>query len=832
MLPEFPTARARFHERLRGYSLLLAAIVVGLLLALASSVYLLWSRDMQARAELARGLAGAAVALLDRGNERIARSLRGLEERLSRADPYRLADGGSLQEALDRVRQLGPLLVSVGLADADGRVIASAVTAGRTPDGSLLDPAVLAAHRAAPQGGALIGGPVQRDGTWVATLSRAVRTPDGGIAGVVYATIDAGGMVEALRPMDLRGRGRLVVMSERFTVLAHHDAQAIGRDLSAGAIAERVRAGERSGVVRIPAGDGTRLAAGFSVSPTHGVVVVFELPTPSFVGAWRDGNMPILAVIAAPIIGGILLLIILVVRLRRDAEQAERLRESTEVALRDSLESLGEGFVLWDQDDRLVLWNRRYPDLLPHLRDLLRKGMHLSEIRAESARRAFPHMSEAEIEAWLEERKRRRAQRGVPFDLNFAGDRTIEVVEHTTSTGGRVIIYRDVTIERRASRELAASESRFRDGIESIADGFILWGPDDRIVMWNRRIEELLPYARAVLRPRLGFEEYIRETVALNHASWTEAQRQQRIAERVAQHHDRNRTSEFETSDGRTIEVRESATSNGGCVSLFRDVTQQKSLLARLTAGESELQRALDVERELNAQQRRFVSMASHEFRTPLAIIDGAAQRLAALLAVADADIHRRLVRIRGAVSRMTEIIERTLATARLDDGRLEFAPAECSLARVLREVCDRQRSISPRHEIALDLDDAALTIEADARMLDQVFTNLLSNAVKYSGAAPRIEVAVEEQTDHVVVSVTDHGIGIPPDEVDRLFTRYFRASTALSIPGTGIGLHLVKELVTMHGGTVMVRSELRRGSTFIVRIPRRPVLPASRTAA
>ncbi|MBM3524080.1 MAG: hypothetical protein FJX57_14090 [Alphaproteobacteria bacterium] len=700
------------------------------------------------------------------------------------------------------------------------------------PESTLPDPDMVRAHRGPVSDAFRIGGPFDRDGVPTLTLSRAVRGADGGLAGVLYATVDATAMVDTLRPALLKDRGRLIVMSDRFIVLAHDETSRVGSDLSADPVAERIRAGEDAGAVRTMLPDGGGLVSGFAVSRRQGLAVLFQTPSPSFAAAWSRVGGPVPAAIAILIVGGIALMVVLIVRLRRDAEHADRLRESSEIALRDSLESIGEGFVLWDQDERLVLWNRRCPELLPHLRGFLRKGMSLRKFRVESVQRAFPHLDEAGIQAWLEERARRRLQPGVPFDLKLAGDHTVEVIDRPTPDGGRVVIYRDVTAERRVARELSASEARFRDGIESIADGFLLWGPDDCVAMWNRRFEELLPYIQGVLRIGLSFEDYIREAVARNHATWTETQRRQRIAERVAQHRDRNRTSEFITGDGRTIEVRESATSNGGCVSLFRDVTAQKNLLARLTAGEIELQRALDAERELNAQQRRFVSMASHEFRTPLAIVDSTAQRLAARLAAADTDGHRRLTTIRGAVSRMIEIIDRTLSTARLDDGRLEFQPAACSLAHVLRDVCERQRSISPRFEIVLDVCDASLEVHGDARMLDQVFTNLLSNAVKYSGASTRIEIAAEETSDHVAVSITDHGIGVPPDELDRLFTRFFRARSGLSIPGTGLGLHLVKELVTLHGGMVDVRSELRHGSTFVVRLPRRPSSDESRAVA
>ena len=119
-------------------------------------------------------------------------------------------------------------------------------------------------------------------------------------------------------------------------------------------------------------------------------------------------------------------------------------------------------------------------------------------------------------------------------------------------------------------------------------------------------------------------------------------------------------------------------------------------------------------------------------------------------------------------------------------------------------------------------------------RLLDQIFANLLSNAIKYSGTSRRIDVSVTGNALEAEVRVRDYGIGVPADEVGRLFTRFFRASTAKGLPGTGIGLNLVKELVSLHGGDVRVESAAGEGSCFIVTLPTRarPAAAASGNAA
>lgn len=248
----------------------------------------------------------------------------------------------------------------------------------------------------------------------------------------------------------------------------------------------------------------------------------------------------------------------------------------------------------------------------------------------------------------------------------------------------------------------------------------------------------------------------------------------------------------------------------------------------------AQLETALQKEKEYSALQRKFVSMASHEFRTPLAIIDGAAQRLERRIgSIEPADLEKRISRIRGAVRRMLDLIEGTLSTSRLDEGRVRMNPGAVDLHALVKTVCERQSELSDDLRIGFALQDLPDTIEGDAGLLDQVFTNLISNAVKYAPTAPEIGVSGTQEPDgFVTVSVTDNGVGIPPEDIPHLFDRFFRASTSEGISGTGIGLNLATELVAMHGGTIAVESDVGVGTTFTVRLPERQADPSRSAVA
>lgn len=264
-----------------------------------------------------------------------------------------------------------------------------------------------------------------------------------------------------------------------------------------------------------------------------------------------------------------------------------------------------------------------------------------------------------------------------------------------------------------------------------------------------------------------------------------------------------------------------------GLLGVARDITLRKKAEAlrlrtmELEESSRELSRALDRERKVNALQRQFVSMASHEFRTPLTIIDGAAQRLARRKGEYSTDfIAEKSQQIRQAVSRMVELMESILSFEKLEVGAIQVNLSECRLDEIVLGCCAQQRGLSKNFNIIVDVEALPRTIMADGSALAQVFTNLLSNAVKYSANSRTIEVRGWSDGDYARVSVRDYGLGIDADDLPHMFERYFRARTSTGIAGTGIGLNLVKMIVDLHGGTVEIESKKGQGSTFTVSLP------------
>ncbi len=276
-----------------------------------------------------------------------------------------------------------------------------------------------------------------------------------------------------------------------------------------------------------------------------------------------------------------------------------------------------------------------------------------------------------------------------------------------------------------------------------------------------------------------------------------------------------------------------------GYIVVHRDISERKTLELALISNRDELaarveertqtimnqslelEKALASERELNRMQTEFVSMASHEFRTPLTIIDGVARRLDKRAdKFTPDDVREKAQTLRATVKRMTMLVERTLDASRLSSGRIKLTPETFKLRELINEVCARQREVASDHKIDVDVNNYPEELFGDARLMDNVFTNVISNAVKYSGENKYVSVQGTTEGNYAVLRVRDSGIGIPKDELPKIFQRFFRASTSTGIPGTGIGLNLVKSLVDMHYGKVELDSVEGEWTEFTIRLP------------
>jgi PAS domain S-box-containing protein len=234
---------------------------------------------------------------------------------------------------------------------------------------------------------------------------------------------------------------------------------------------------------------------------------------------------------------------------------------------------------------------------------------------------------------------------------------------------------------------------------------------------------------------------------------------------------------------------------------------------------------ALIIVRDITEQARLdqmksdFINRASHELRTPLT----SAMLMAELLQHGGSEEERveYLDALMRELNRQKELIDQLLLAGRLESGRMKIDAVPMDLMPVLREATRAVKVMGDRRKISvkLEADYKAINILGDVGGLSQVFINLINNAVKFSPEGKTVEVAVVKGEREAIVSITDHGLGIPPDALPHLFERFYRAKnvTVAEIPGSGVGLYIVKSIVDELGGRIEVKSELNRGTTFIV---------------
>lgn len=255
---------------------------------------------------------------------------------------------------------------------------------------------------------------------------------------------------------------------------------------------------------------------------------------------------------------------------------------------------------------------------------------------------------------------------------------------------------------------------------------------------------------------------------------------------------------------------------------LKREVQERQAVENTLRENEQEIRKALEREKELSELKSRFVSMASHEFRTPLSTILSSADLIEAYKREEQQEKRERHTnRIKAAVVNLTNILNDFLSLSRLEEGKIEVNSVHINLREFCNETFDEinvllkaGQSIIRKEE--MDYEDIVL----DAKLLKNILFNLLSNAIKYSEPGKPIYCTMEVLDNQLKIKIMDQGIGIPEEEQQHLFSPFFRAHNVENIQGTGLGLNIVQRYVDLLQGTISFESKLGKGTTFYVNIP------------
>lgn len=276
----------------------------------------------------------------------------------------------------------------------------------------------------------------------------------------------------------------------------------------------------------------------------------------------------------------------------------------------------------------------------------------------------------------------------------------------------------------------------------------------------------------------------------------------------------RTKSGEYRNIEWHSVEV------NNLIYAAARDVTERVEF-------EKSLTESIEKEKELNELKSRFVSMASHEFRTPLASVMMSCETLISYWKRLDGEqIEAKLLNIKEQVKHLGGIVNNVMQVTKIQEGKIAFNPIEIDFVQLSRKIVTDFNSVSNlKNSITYKSDFETIPMTLDRSLMVQVLHNLISNAIKYSQPDPIIDIELKSDEVNIILSINDNGIGIPESDKNHLFEPFFRAGNVKNIEGNGLGLSIVKESIELHGGKISFYSNQNKGSEFKVYLPKTLIL-------
>lgn len=517
----------------------------------------------------------------------------------------------------------------------------------------------------------------------------------------------------------------------------------------------------------------------------------------------------------------------------RDAADSARQR------LNDAIESINEGFAIFDAEDRLVLCNQTYRSLWPEVADLIVPGVRFEELADLIGQSGAPLGALVAPERWISERVANHQIANGGHVIALSDGRWIQVNEHRTSDGGVVGVYTDITDiraedARERARELAERAMVLQGTLDAMPQGVCVFDRDKQLLAWNGPLLAFLQLTPATAKLRIANHDALLDwcKTALARADARDTLGWLCEGEIVAIRR---------LANGRSMEVRRRAMPGGGMVMSFDDITERlraaealresnetleakvaertsalQREVAERVAAEAALREAKTAAEHANLSKTRFLAAASHDLLQPL---NAARLFVSALEARRLAPENRQLVgQAASALDSIENLLEALLEISKLDAGAITPEIGDVPLAELFHALRAEFAVLAEERGLALEVDSTDIWVRSDPRLLRRILQNFLSNALRYTRAG-RVSMSVRLDGGHAIIAVIDTGPGIDRAHHAQIFEE-FRRIDKNGTRGIGLGLAIVQRASRMLGHPIGLDSEPGQGSTFTVTTP------------
>ena len=504
---------------------------------------------------------------------------------------------------------------------------------------------------------------------------------------------------------------------------------------------------------------------------------------------------------------------------------ATQLAEMARERLAHALEGMADGFCLYDADDRLVLYNRKYVEFNPHIADLIVPGAVYEDMLSKGMERAGYNVGGMSPDEFFQWRLVQHRDPDAPYDVQLADGRWIRVHEKRTDDGGIVGIRSDITELKtreadilRMTQELRHKNIQFDTALNNMIQGLCMFDDEQTLLVCNRRYTDMYGFDPEVVKPGIKLREIMEYSVSIG--NYTDEDAAAAIAARPDHAKRRQRaTLKQHLRDGRVIAVMHQPMPDGGSIATYQDITDLERHEERLR----EYTRKLEIS---NRELQDFAHVASHDLQEPLRKIEAFGGRLMTKFGDDLPDDAIMFVeRMRNAAGRMRSLIDDLLNFSRITTKAKPFVPTDLNevLAGVISDL-----------QIRIEENDAEIcaielpTIDADATQMRQLLQNLIGNALKFGkpGRKPVVRIEAEivagaaPHPDLCRLKIADNGIGFDNKYKDQIFTIFQRLHGRSEYEGTGIGLATVRKIVERHQGEIDADGRPDEGAAFIVTLP------------